>query len=340
MNHALKRERLIGVSISLMVLLLTVILVAVVSAQDDEVPAETPALEEGTVTHTVQIADVLERIAARYDVSVACIVETNELPAQGNLIRPGDTLTLSPACPPYLGHLPVENPRFEGLDRILNPETGEYFVTVGDTLDTIAQRFNVSVISLFVFNELDYGALIPVGQSLIIPTDVPPYGFYPGLNVGAEGDLAGLDIYVIQPHDVLDLVAAYFDVDLACLAEFNNIENPHLVRAGDVIAIPTDCPAYTGLSSAPVAPLRGMNITGASVRVVGSVPDVETTVEATQPTVASAHPPTVETAEATIEVTATPTPTSDTVQITLPATSVGTALPPLMGATVTPTPIG
>ncbi|MDX2161728.1 MAG: LysM domain-containing protein [bacterium] len=242
-------------ALSAMALLLTVLLAAVMvlTATAQDAP-ETPL--SGSITYRVQVGDVLERIAAFYDVSVACIVEVNALPRNGNLLFPGDEIVISAECPPYEGNLPVENPRDFGTGG--GGGASEYTVRGGDTLDRIAQGFNISVVSLQLVNGLDAGARIAIGDVLTLPTDGVPYGFYPGI---VSGSTTGVDFYIMQPLDVLDLVAAYYDVDLPCLAAFNGVEDVTLIEPGFIVGIPADCPPYSGLSTAP-ATLRGLGIRG------------------------------------------------------------------------------
>lgn len=126
-----------------------------------------------------------------------------------------------------------------------------YTIQPGDTLDTIGQRFDVSVVVLQRVNDLAPGAILFSGQPLLIPAGSPPYGFFPALipvDTSAAGGGAAGTLYVVQPRDVADLIAAYFDVDLACLAERNLLAAPARLTPGMELLIPTDCPPYSGMS--------------------------------------------------------------------------------------------
>jgi LysM repeat protein len=220
---------------------LSLVFGAAVTAQDAP-----PALEGG-VLYTVVAGDTLDGIGRAYDVQISCIMERNDLPANG-MIHPGDTLNLNEDCP-----------RFDGSPRTVEGSLrGMYVVRRGDTLDEIAQRFNVSLIALLRANDMTPVTLIRPGMILTIPTGAPPYGFYPALDVSlSEAER----MYIIQPGDVLDLIAAYFDIDLACLIERNAIERPLQIAPGTVLVIPPDCPRYAGHSSAPDASrLRGLSV--------------------------------------------------------------------------------
>lgn len=201
----------------------------------------------------------------------------------------------------------------------------QYTVVVGDTLDTIAQSFNVSIISLFEVNQMDYGTVIFPGDTILIPSDGTPYGYYPGLSIGNPN---GTAFYILQPLDVLDLVAAFFDIDLQCLAQTNGIEDPNDVEPGFMVSLPVDCPTYTGTSSMPLRPLRGAALTGASVRLI----EGEVAPTATPTAFAAAATPT---ATAITPVIVLPTATT-------PGVIIETPVPGgiMRGPTVTPTPMG
>lgn len=196
-----------------------------------------------------------------------------------------------------------------------------YTVQVADTLETIGQRLNVSVISLFDANGLTYADFIFPGDTIIVPADAAPFGFYPARTgyMGSRED--GLGVYVIQPQDVVDLVAAFFDVDLACLAQRNDLADANLVYPGLALLIPADCPAYSGLSSVPVNGLRGINV-GASARMMEII---------------AARTPVVGGGAINIGGTAT---TAAPVSTSVPATATTSSARPTATATVTITPGG
>jgi LysM repeat protein len=124
-----------------------------------------------------------------------------------------------------------------------------YIVVPGDTFDTIARRLDISLDAILQANELTRSSAIFPGDALIIPANAPPYGYVPPRSAGRSGAAAGR-LYVVQLGDVLDLIAAYYNVDLACLLENNAALNPIRLRPGDVLLIPTTCPPYAGLSTA------------------------------------------------------------------------------------------
>lgn len=234
--------------------------------------------QDGATTYTVVRGDVLDLIAAAFDVDTQCLAKANALENPGKL-RVGDTLLIDFSCPTYTGPAFVPNPRQDrrassagqaagqggGGEERPRPQPGPddqvYTVRRGDVLDLIAQRFNVSIVSLQLANNLpNLNVRLFVGDELIIPAGAPPYGQFPALPVGeGQGGGATADpgdqVYVVQPGDVLDLIGAAFDTQVACIVKTNGLQKPGLIFPGQTIVIPASCPRYDGY--APVTNPRG-----------------------------------------------------------------------------------
>src|SRR5690606_3320344 len=52
--------------------------------------------------------------------------------------------------------------------------------------------------------------------------------------------------HTVQPREYLDLIAAAFDVQLACLVETNGLRASDILEIGQQLTISMDCPAYDG----------------------------------------------------------------------------------------------
>jgi LysM repeat protein len=111
-------------------------------------------------------------------------------------------------------------------------------VQAGDTLYSIARRFGVSIWQLATTNAIPNINLIFVGQVLIIPGGggTPP---------PAPGPSPIPTRYVVQAGDTLYSIARQFGVNVWQLAQFNNLMNPNLIYAGQVLMIPVPAPAPT-----------------------------------------------------------------------------------------------
>jgi LysM repeat protein len=241
--------------------LLTLLAASFALAQEST-PEPGPSLPPLPITtdyqYTIVFGDTLENIAAIFDVDRECLRDSNNI-LVGQTIFPGEVITVPVSCPAYNGTLPVEVPRFETTEaeaELLGAGGGggTYVVQYGDTLDEIAQAFDVSLVSLRLANDnLTSLDMIP-GLELLIPADAPPYGQFPaivsedstqGAGGGAEdGAAIEGDQYVVQPGDTLDTIAQEFDVSLVSLRIANGFEDTSVLMPGMVLIIPADAPAY------------------------------------------------------------------------------------------------
>jgi LysM repeat protein len=226
-------------------------------------------------SYTVTTGDSLDKIGAIYDVQAACLAKTNNI-GVSDMLKVGQVLTISFTCPLYDGVDNITTPREVNKNVTGNsgqgggggaPASTTYQVQRGDSLDSIGQALNISVVSLQKTNNLTSTILQP-GQELTIPTDGVPFGQVPGsasdssASAGQGGgggapaattakttatDLKNGDAtYVVQYQDTLDKIGALYDVKVSCLASDNNIADPAKVYPGQVLSVKTSCPRYDG----------------------------------------------------------------------------------------------
>lgn len=159
--------------------LMLVLLPSVVSAQ--------PSAQATSVVHVVAPGENLFRISLRYNVTMASIISANGI-GNANLIFVGQRLTI-PApgtTPPPVVVTPVP-----GSPTAVPPTASQYVVVRGDTLATIARRFNTTYQAIAAANGITNPNLIYVGQRLNIsgggttpPPVVTPVPGNPGPVVG------------------------------------------------------------------------------------------------------------------------------------------------------------
>jgi LysM repeat protein len=202
-------------------------------------------------SYTVEYGDVLDIIAARFDVSVSCVAEASGLD-NPNQMRPGQVLRISASCPPYDGAIPIVSTRDVDQGGGTATSGGDYTVVRGDVLDSIAMRFDVSLMCLIEANNLAQPHRIYIGDALTIDRNCPPYHALPLGAVssveddgGGGGTTSGGD-YIVVRGDVLDLIAAHFNVQVACLGAANNLAPLYRIYPGDSLTIDTSCPPYDG----------------------------------------------------------------------------------------------
>ena len=127
-----------------------------------------------------------------------------------------------------------------------------YIVQPGDTLFTIAARYNISVNDLAAANGLNGGFGIYAGQQLIIPA-FSPFS-EPPLFAGAANQLGGpqavgftplptpppsTGVYTIRPGDTLSSVANRYGVTLADLQAANSLTDFSLpIYSGQQLVMP------------------------------------------------------------------------------------------------------
>ncbi len=142
------------------------------------------------------------------------------------------------------------------------PETFQYTVQPGDTLLSIAIKFETSVEELKKLNVLR-NELLSVGQPLYVP-------YVEGMTAaGAPTPTPGPYPYIVQPGDTLGSIALKFGADQIELIEYNNILTPDNLTVGSTIMIPNYSPPV-GSASTPSGAQTSDDAT-ASVTSDGSV---------------------------------------------------------------------
>jgi N-acetylmuramoyl-L-alanine amidase len=124
-----------------------------------------------------------------------------------------------------------------------------YTVQPRDTLDTIGQELNVSVVALKQANNITTRTILQPGDVLTIPSDAPAYGLFPAIQTdtsagqGGGSNVSG-ESYVMQYGDVLDVIAQQRDVSLVAILQANNVISARDLMPGTMIVIPDGAPPY------------------------------------------------------------------------------------------------
>lgn len=200
-------------------------------------------------------------------------VESRALPRLGDGVsgggrgmgsyQPGNgdvTGALPPSAPP-----PPPPPRFtwEGGTPIT--------VAPGETLETIARRYDVPVAALMEANNITRPGGVHPGQHLVIPRRrgpatalaVPPTRVASSAAampspapVGPPRNAlaAGASVHVVAPGETLHSIARHYGKPVLVLAKANNIAPDSMVRVGERITIPGGASTPVAAASAPAAP--------------------------------------------------------------------------------------
>jgi LysM repeat protein len=174
--------------------------------------------------YKIRPGDNLASIAKRYKVSVGDLQRWNGL--RGVNITAGDYLTIRPDS--ASGAPPSPSP---ASSRAAASSTTRYRIQRGDTLDSIARRFGVSVAQLRAWNGLR-GSRIAAGRYLIVNGSQAASG-------GGSRQVAAAAAtsrYQIRRGDSLEAIAQRFGVTVAQLKAWNSLRGSRIV-AGDYLVV-------------------------------------------------------------------------------------------------------
>lgn len=218
-------------------LVLVVVVAALCLAASQVAPARA---QDGYRRYVVQPGDTLTSIAARFGVSPSDLATINGL-YDVNRVYVGQILVIPktvinpPAPKPqtYPVVYPVSPPATyypPGTTVTTVTRYSTYIVRKGDTLASVAARYNVSIASILSANYIPDPNILWVGQRLTIvrtSTSVVP----------APRPVSGR-IYYVQPGDTLFSIAARFRRDVYAIARANGLLNLNAIYAGQALVIP------------------------------------------------------------------------------------------------------
>jgi LysM repeat protein len=120
---------------------------------------------------------------------------------------------------------------------------GEYVVLPGDTLGRIASRYHTSVQALASMNNIENPEVIYAGQRLFLPDTALQATAEPQPVIPPEEDSAiavpqGMQSHVIIEGETLAQIAIQYGTSVQAIASANNIADPSIIYAGQVLNIP------------------------------------------------------------------------------------------------------
>lgn len=169
------------------------------------IPREHLPVCPGGFFYTVVSGDTLFLIATRFNTTVTAILQANPGLDPDRLVV-GERICI-PAAPPQI---------CRGF---------EYTVAAGDTLTSIAFRFNTTVAAILQANPGLNPDFIVIGQRICIPT-LPPAEECPGF------------FYTINAGDTLFAIAARFNTTVNAILRVNPGLDPNRLFIGQQICIP------------------------------------------------------------------------------------------------------
>ena len=170
------------------------------------------------ISYTVKKGDTLYSIATKYNIPVDTIVKDNAL--TNNSLKVGQVLKLRV---PTGGSNVIEE--CIGVDYtppdMGGPQTSTYIVQKGDSLYSIARKFNTSVATLTGLNNLKNNTL-SIGQKIIVPA--------------SSNDMMTGQSYVVQKGDSLYSIARKFNTSVDAIKKKNNLSS-NLLSIGQKLVI-------------------------------------------------------------------------------------------------------
>lgn len=178
--------------------------------------------------HRVQAGDTLNKVAKQYNVRAEDILTLNRI-ENARALRVGSDLIL-PLKPGY-----TQRPVKELADDTNRTRRRTYTVKKGDSLWSIARRFEVSEGDLRTWNKLGAKAMLQPGQVLTVsaapvrqPTKAP---------VASKAKAADRLVYTVKPGDTLWNIGRRYQVDARDIRDWNNLPQGHVLRPGDKLTL-------------------------------------------------------------------------------------------------------
>lgn len=193
--------------------------------------SEVPEAEKTPTSYTVQSGDTLTGVAARFKLSPQELADMNGLKANSNLIR-GTNLSLvaSSASNKKAADKKADtdaNAKESAKESAkeatasksgASGDTESYTVSRGESLNSIAAKYDLSVAELAKFNKVAANSMVQIGQSLKVPKLTSNY--------------------TVKRGDTLIRVASKHGVSVDDLAKMNKISPTTNVKLGEVLVVP------------------------------------------------------------------------------------------------------
>jgi LysM repeat protein len=216
---------------------------------------------------------------------------------------PANTPTPSATPPPTATATPIASPTANAEGQII------YAIAPGDTLLIIANRFGVDVNDLVILNNLSAGAVLSVGQPLVLgyiifPDGARPLAGYPQARVRPDGVI----VHRVAPGQTLIEIAGLYDLTLAELLALSGLNSDSILKVEQEIVVGSQPqPEEVGGSTNP--------------------PETPTPTAAATLTPSPSPPPPTPTAAAVIVATIPPTPSPQATATTTPPAAESAAPP-------------
>ncbi|CAN5390158.1 hypothetical protein BH24CHL10_BH24CHL10_08840 [soil metagenome] len=186
---------------------------------------------------TVKPGDTLTSISKRHHVSIATLVDLNELP-HPNRIYAGQRLRVT------------SNAAKAAPAATSKPEVARtHVVKRGQNLTEIARRYDVTVSAIVRANEIKNASRIYAGQRLAIPGTSPSAATKATKATKAPKPAASAT-HKVARGEILTTIARAYSISVSALVKANGITNPSRIYAGQRLTIPGKSAAPKGSKAA------------------------------------------------------------------------------------------
>ncbi len=228
--------------------------------KEDDIQPNQEIAENENVYYTVKPGDTLCGIAQKYAVSVEGIVAVNYL-TNKNVLSVGQKLQI-----PAIGGNNIKT------------NVIEYTVAKGDTLSSIAQKFNIRMYDIMSLNELQNVNRLSVGQKLNIPASASAAEQASSSTSVVQATERKDIVYHVQKGDTLWRIAQQYEVSLKSITSANGISENSRLSVGQKLVIPN---ARSGSGSTPSFswPIKGLITSHFGNRTLGGRNDYHTGID-------------------------------------------------------------
>ena len=217
----------------------------------------TQAPDTAVESYRVKPGDTLLAIAARHGLTLSELTAINRI-SSSTLIYPGQVLRVAKV-------LPASQPPLNAPD--------SYQVIAGDSLESIAKKFSLSLSALREYNGLSRSSIIYVGQILSLkptaPVAKPPVSKVPTPAPSAStlsDEVSSLDpmrptgvctihgFHTVQAGETISRIAAVYGVSTQSVLSSNSLSWSSTIYVGQRLTIPgvheiKNCPSLTKLTA-------------------------------------------------------------------------------------------
>lgn len=187
------------------------------------IPGKTGTNPNNMFMYTVKVGDTLYGIAKKYNTTVNDIINLNYL--KNTNLTPGQVLRIPET--------------YTKEEEMMLPNYINYVVTKGDTLYSIAKKYNISVDTLIKDNSITNNTLkvgqnlkirIPLNSNILIEECIGPDYTPPDNNIPTI-------TYTVKKGDSLYSIASKFNTNVSTITNLNNLTSNNL-SIGQVLKIP------------------------------------------------------------------------------------------------------